>query len=77
MDNAAGQRSGPCNLAKVGVAGSNPVVRSKPGMGEGYDARGLGRSLLVLPQHADQHRPERPILLAIDSVFRLPRAIAE
>jgi len=29
-------------------------------------ARGFGRSLLVLPQHADQHRPERPVLLAVD-----------
>jgi hypothetical protein len=26
---AAGQRTGLCNLAKVGVAGSNPVVRSR------------------------------------------------
>jgi hypothetical protein len=29
-------------------------------------ARGFGRSLLALPQHADEHRPKRPILLAID-----------
>src|SRR5215207_2747308 len=25
-----------------------------------------GRSLLVLPQHPDEHRPERPVLLAVD-----------
>ena len=31
---AAGQRIGPCYLAKVGVAGSNPVVRSKEVAGQ-------------------------------------------
>jgi hypothetical protein len=27
---------------------------------------GSGRSPLALPQHPDQHRPERPVLLAVD-----------
>jgi hypothetical protein len=29
-------------------------------------ARGFGRSLLMLPQHPDEHRSERPVLLAVD-----------
>jgi hypothetical protein len=29
-------------------------------------ARGFGRPLLALPQHLDEHRPQRSILLAVD-----------
>jgi hypothetical protein len=41
-------------------------------------ARGFGRSLLVLPQHPDQHRPKDPVLLAVDQqldvrVFGFPQ----
>jgi hypothetical protein len=40
---AAGQRTRPSHLAKVGVAGSNPVVRSIPDLQErGQDTRARG-----------------------------------
>ena len=29
-------------------------------------ARGSRRSLLAFPQQLDEHRPERPVLLAVD-----------
>ncbi len=41
---AAGQQSAPINLAKVGVAGSNPVVRSKK-----VPSRGPLRGPLLFP----------------------------
>jgi hypothetical protein len=44
---AAGHRTGPSNLAKVGVAGSNPVVRSRSGA---VSALRLARRVPSLPR---------------------------
>jgi hypothetical protein len=55
-----------------------PVVPTR------WDARRVDQPVLRvvirslgLPQHPDARGPKDPILLAVDSVFRLPRAIAE
>jgi hypothetical protein len=38
---------------------------------------GQPTTAVVLPQHADQHLPERPILPAVESIFQMRRARAD
>ena len=86
-DVAAGHRTRPCHLAKVGVAGSNPVVRSRetPGQGRCEPAlwyaqcvqRGQGSRRGPVSYTTSSRRWATPRASARDSFARCDRQVAD